>query len=359
MPFSDTSRAIWNDIERSESYLVSCMYEEAASLASSALRDIRPRHNSFVEAGEEAQFNDILESSGMVLVQSLKELGRTQAILNELSMLFGSVTSIPIEVLLTGVCFQIKDGPCLGTREFLEEFLSKWRFMDGRFYVLSGAESDVHYTEGSGGHFVLAVDKYLEVAEIYAVSLLGMVSGELSHAISWVEKAELPEEKQQDLLRKLHSLYSSKALESSEIVVPLPANEDETRSSSLKEKNVSEGSPEISKSSYKFKGKNEMKQTVLKLSQQKFPCLWWFRTFTLKYGNHQLVISNGKIVLSCLIILLYYVFQRKQAMLKRILRRRALSMKKALVDFWQLAFSYQVNPLAAVQPVPSANRLRQ
>ena len=52
------------------------MYEEAASLASSALRDIRPRHNSFVEAGEEAQFNDILESSGMVLVQSLKELGR-------------------------------------------------------------------------------------------------------------------------------------------------------------------------------------------------------------------------------------------------------------------------------------------
>lgn len=34
----------------------------------------------------------------------------------------------------------------------------------------------------------------------------------------------------------------------------------------------------------------------------------------------------------------------------------ALSVKKALVDLWQLAFSYQVNPLAAVQPVPTATR---
>ena len=34
--------------------------------------------------------------------------------------------------------------------------------------------------------------------------------------------------------------------------------------------------------------------------------------------------------------------------------RHAQYMKKAVVDLWQLAFSYQVNPLAAAQPLPSS-----
>ena len=40
----------------------------------------------------------------------------------------------------------------------------------------------------------------------------------------------------------------------------------------------------------------------------------------------------------------------------RIALRQAVSAKKALVDAWQLAFSVQVNPLAAVQPLPAAPR---
>lgn len=36
-----------------------------------------------------------------------------------------------------------------------------------------------------------------------------------------------------------------------------------------------------------------------------------------------------------------------------------MSMKNALVDLWQLAFSYQVNPLAAVQPLAAAARAGQ
>ncbi|XP_015059909.1 protein APEM9-like isoform X2 [Solanum pennellii] len=45
-----------------------------------------------------------------------------------------------------------------------------------------------------------------------------------------------------------------------------------------------------------------------------------------------------------------------QVFLTGIVKRQASSTKKALVDFWQLAFSYQVNPLAAVQPLPPATR---
>lgn len=51
------------------------MYEEAASLASSILKRLR-NDNEGIEAGEDVEFYDMLESTGMVLVQSLKELGR-------------------------------------------------------------------------------------------------------------------------------------------------------------------------------------------------------------------------------------------------------------------------------------------
>ena len=89
------------------------------------------------------------------------------------------------------------EGPCLGTREFLEEFLSKWRFVDQLYYVLDSAQSKMDYMEGYGGHFMLGVDKYLEVVEVFVVTLLGMVPRDLDHAISWVEKAAIPEEKRQ------------------------------------------------------------------------------------------------------------------------------------------------------------------
>ena len=51
------------------------MFEEAASLASSILKHLCT-DNKDTEAGDEIELYDMLESSGMVLVQSLKELGR-------------------------------------------------------------------------------------------------------------------------------------------------------------------------------------------------------------------------------------------------------------------------------------------
>ncbi|KAF7153872.1 hypothetical protein RHSIM_Rhsim01G0109900 [Rhododendron simsii] len=315
MAISGSNLAIWEEIERSESYLVSCMYEEAASTASSVLSDLC--NNKSAEVGEEAPLNDMLESAGMVLVQSLKELGRTQDVLNELLLLFGSVTTIPVQVILAGVCFQISEGPCTGSREFLEEFLGKWRFVDGQYYVLATADSNVGCVEGAGGHFVLHVDEYLEVVEAYVVTL-AMVLKDVGHAISWVEQAELPEEKRQEILRRLHSLYSPKRTGSSQCsIVTLPEDESEPHSSSIKEQYTSRRSPEALKTPYPSKGNTDMKEVILKLSQQRVSCFWWFRTVTLKFGNGQVLISNGKIVLGCLMILMYYILRRKQATVKR------------------------------------------
>jgi len=65
------------DVATSCSYLVCLMYEEAATLASSILKRLcEDKDNKGVEAGEDAGFHDMLESTGMVLVQSLKGLGR-------------------------------------------------------------------------------------------------------------------------------------------------------------------------------------------------------------------------------------------------------------------------------------------
>ncbi|KAF5958913.1 hypothetical protein HYC85_006138 [Camellia sinensis] len=158
------------------------------------------------------------------------------------------------------------------------------------------------YMEGSGGSALLGGDKYLEVVQVYVVTLLGMVVGDIDHAICWVEKATLPEEKGQNLLRRLNSLFSQGPCIITRFRLALPGDKRETHSS-LIQQNTSEGPPEALKTSYPFKGKNDMKLVILKLSQR-VPCFWWVCTITFKFGNGQLVISNGKIVFGCLMILI-------------------------------------------------------
>ncbi|KAG4132365.1 hypothetical protein ERO13_D08G027550v2 [Gossypium hirsutum] len=64
--------------------------------------------------------------------------------------------------------------------------------------------------------------------------------------------------------------------------------------------------------------------------------------------------AEGKILIGCLVLLVYYILGRKGVSLQRIVKRQALFVKKCLVYLWELAFSYQVNPLAAIQPLSAA-----
>ncbi|XP_031254432.1 protein APEM9 [Pistacia vera] len=349
--FAPTPHSIWEEIEQSESYLVSSMYDEAASLSSSILNRLRDNYNVSNQT-----LYDMMESAGMVFVQSLKELGRASDIMTELKQLFVSVTHVPVQVLLTGACLQISEESYVGVREFLEDFLSKWSYEDEKHYIVIDAEKKVDATEGCDGHSVLGIDQYSEVAEMYAVTLLGTVLNDVDLAISWIEKASLPEEKRQVLLRRLHSRYSLKATDVSQGSSLLSEDFHEVHSSSLKKLNVSERSSKALNANYLPSGENVTKQALLKFSRQTYPCFLWFRAITLKFGNVRMVISNWNVAFGCLIVLAYYLFRRKQASMKRTVGRRLLSVRKALVDLWQLAFSYQVNPLAAVQPLPAATR---
>ncbi|KAL5979387.1 hypothetical protein ACLOJK_019285 [Asimina triloba] len=89
-------------------------------------------------------------------------------------------------------CFQLSEGYSSGLQEIFEEFLCKWKYVDRKGYVLENRRP--HATADEGYSF-LAVEKYLEVSEVYIFTLLRAALGDIDLAISWVEKAELPEEK--------------------------------------------------------------------------------------------------------------------------------------------------------------------
>ncbi|KAH1160898.1 hypothetical protein AAZX31_01G001500 [Glycine max] len=322
------------------------MYEEAAELASSVLERLRHGHHDIDR--------DMLESSAMVLLQAFNQLPtKTPDILNQLKLHFVSLKAIPTLVLLTGACFQIAQGSesaLASVQQFLHDFLNGWSLEHSQYSsVITEAAS-----RDQSPRFILPVDEYLQVVELYALTLLATVQKDVDLAISWVENASLPEENRQGLLRSLHSMHSSKStILSQSSFQQSPTNSNEAYP--LKEQSVSEGLPKALKSNEKYRSK----EAVTKLSERIEACFWCFRGINLKIGTTKFVITSGKIMLGCLILFIYYVFRKKQATLNRIVRRQAMAVKRALVDLWQLAFSYQVNPLAAVQPLSAATRQGQ
>ncbi|KAF9663015.1 hypothetical protein SADUNF_Sadunf18G0114300 [Salix dunnii] len=69
-------------------------------------------------------------------------------------------------------------------------------FSGWKYHVLVGTEANVDVQEGFDGRYLLEVDKYMEVVDVYALTLLGTTLKHLDSAISWVEKAALPKNKQ-------------------------------------------------------------------------------------------------------------------------------------------------------------------
>ncbi|VFQ95440.1 unnamed protein product [Cuscuta campestris] len=352
--FNSAIHPFWEDIERAESYLVCCMYDEAASCSHSVLKsllEIINSNNNNIHNHEIAECNDelvdMLESAGMAFVQSLNQLGRISEILKELKMLFGSVTAIPAHVFYTGACLQIPGFISSDFQDILEEYLSKWEYMDGNYYASGRLGVDITHVKGFNKQIVLGVDEYLEVVDLYVINILGRVMKNVDLAVSWVEKASLPSEKQQILLRLLHSMNTSDLDSSSQPTASLllQIHEYPNQSDSMKEENPSSANDL----------ENNTKETIMKMYKNRAP-FWLFRTITLKFGNAQFVISNGNIFLCCLPLIFFYMMRRKPD-LKSTFRKHAWYVKKALTDLLELAFSYQVNPLAGVQSLPLAAAL--
>ncbi|KAG6430225.1 hypothetical protein SASPL_108288 [Salvia splendens] len=297
-------------------YLVCCLFDEAASLSSSVLKQLLINN-------QVSEF-DMLESAGMVLVQSMKQLTRTSEILKDFKLLFGSLNLIPVQVFVTGVCFQLSEGLSTIAQGYLEEFVNSWTYVDDKYHPV------------------------LEAVELYVVTLLATTLKDTNLAISWVEKAVLPIEKRQVLLRRLQSMSSSMTSSSQTSIYKPEFLKDQTPYNAHQKDNAP-GFPTHEQN-------NTAKAEILKLSRNRVPYFSWFPTFSVKLGNVQLSIPSGKFLLASLLLIMFYITRKKQAMLKRFLVKYALSLRKAFLDLWQLAFSYQVNPLAAVQTLPNSTR---
>lgn len=116
----------------------------------------------------------------------------------------------------------------------------------------------------------------------------------------------------------LHSLHPPKAKLSLGSLSNSLVDDHEAHCSSSKEVILSEGHLKGLKPQHPpTNGEKDRRTTVLNLSKRMDSCFWWYRSITLKLGNTRVVISNGKIMLGCLIFLVYYIFRRKRATLKR------------------------------------------
>ncbi|OAY70589.1 hypothetical protein ACMD2_26440 [Ananas comosus] len=91
---------IWKQIDDAERCLVGNMFEDAAALASSIVRNIQTAQLEHVV--DDIQLVEMTEAAGMVLIQSLKELGRISQLFVELKEVYGSVAAIPVQIFLTG-----------------------------------------------------------------------------------------------------------------------------------------------------------------------------------------------------------------------------------------------------------------
>ncbi|XP_010693711.1 protein APEM9 isoform X2 [Beta vulgaris subsp. vulgaris] len=317
-PSSALDSVTWEEIDLAESYLVSGMFEEAAALASSISTRLCDYRHTYSE--DEILWHNMMESSVMVLVQAWRETG--------------------------SACVQLSGGHPSRVRDFLEDFLARWQFNNEKDHVSVRPNVRKNDVVLSAKRSTLEVDQYLKVVEFYA-TLLGMVLNDVDHALSWVEQAQLPEEARQDLLRRLVSLNSLKSSSSLGAVSVSMDEEPECHPLSLKEVKQSDKTMTVLST--------QCHNSVVDTKHS----IWISLQNMTQKTCHSVIASKGKIFIGCLIFLICYFIRKKRETIKRVVLRRVLSMKQALTDLWKLAFSYQVNPLAAVQPLPtSANRSR-
>ncbi|KAI0518884.1 hypothetical protein KFK09_006321 [Dendrobium nobile] len=342
---------IWDEIDLSERYMVCGLFNEACSLASSQIQNLR---TSF-EPIPEIELSGMMESAGMVFVQSLRELGRTAELFAELKVLFGSVEAIPIQVFLTGTCMQISEGTTTNLTIIFEEFFKKWRYVDNDHYVFPKEDQSFSKCPWQSA---LDSEKYLEVAELFAMVLLGRVLGQPELAISWIEKSDLPEDKRQDMLRRLHSIYLA-ANSSSSISSATVQNAEEIGETSSQAEfhgKSTNSSNHMNGHGSKVASSKVMNPSIKFLTHRSSP-FWWFSTVRVKLGGIHLVLPRGRIILVGLVMAFAsYFFQRKASELRKFAWRQIFFIQRALIDAWQLAFSVQVNPLAAVQQISAAPR---
>ncbi|KAI5066250.1 hypothetical protein GOP47_0018874 [Adiantum capillus-veneris] len=358
-------------------YLVSSQFNEAAELSSTVLRKLvvtwESVEHSMHTGIDDNNMEGIMEAAGMVLVQAYHESGRTGLIFKDLETIFGCTAKVPSSVLLAGVSLQISARLYLKAQLFLESFLKHWACTRA---------SQQFCTLNPGGHnhkcFRLNSERYNKIVDIYCVQVLAKGLGRLDLALQWVEEADVPSERKQDMHEKLDKFESSRGrkeeTETSLVCYPdkvtstIPESGEYISGSQVSEGVEAKSGTGFSKQAIKtFDSHSSSLKSIFLFSPFMDVMSRWMTHSSIVYSNYNsrwkilpTIVSENKLSFGgAAAVFLTIAIYRQRLRLSRLFggfgRTLQLVLRAiftSLYDFWQLAFNVQLNPLAAVQPLP-------
>ncbi|XP_024385322.1 protein APEM9 [Physcomitrium patens] len=360
---------IWNKIELAERFLVSAMYQDAASTATTILQTLsclmhlsdheescgsdREDITEDAEVGK-SEHEEMLECAGMVLLQSYRAIGRVGEFFDSLKALNVGVAEWPPFLVEIGACLQVADGAFPAARAALEEFLA-FRSM------------------------CLLEEAYAEIVELYVIKVLAEGLQETEHALDWVKRASLTQDRRSVLLKKiqlqieqakfaevvlkpiaestssLNSGTPTAVLESIHIKEPVKDMETEESSDPRCQLNTCKAADDSSISSKSMALLKKLNVSEGFFSLKTLLELAFARVSAATSAWHPLSSEHleGNVLRFGALVALFF-FLRHFPTWRRFIGKAINSFGVGIRDFWQLAFSVQINPLAAVNPISAA-----
>jgi hypothetical protein len=343
---------LWNEIDLAERYLVSAMNEDAASTATTVLQTLstlmHSPHSSGM-CGEEveevgkSEHEEMLECAGMVLLQSYRAIGRVGEFFDILEKLNVGVAEWPLILLETGACLQISDGAYPAARAALEEFLA------------------VQST-------CLSEEKYAQVVELLVIKVLVKGLQEIESAMNWVERANLTEETRLVILKKIQVQMERMKASSEPVSVEVPSPtlevktfeekspgiKDESKEVVLEAGNDTADAPGTGDDEPSMRSKSLALLKRFKVSEGFFSLKTLVELALARLSAASSNLEGRALRFGALAALFLFVFLRHRHSLRRLVGKSFSAVRVGLSDLWQLAFSVQINPLAAVHPIAAA-----
>lgn len=377
MELSSPLSMAMEQIDLAERFLLSSQFDEASALSSSVLLELmRP---GILQDSEPDAIHDMIESAGMVLIQAYSETGRSSKIFEVLEPIFGCVAEVPLSIFLAGVCLQMSAGLFSDARMAIESFLQDWTSTPMR------EESCVLKLTGKRNHepVYLKLETYMEVVEIYCIQVLAKGLKNVDLAQKWVTEADISADKKQGIREKLEKISSIPETKDGAVSISQYKVSEtkfsnfysDTATTSL----LSETGKQIDEVGMQKRTRKEADSQVLSRSIHLFfPVVGFlsrlmhsssvdYPLYASRWHKVLAVVSQRKAILggAASFFLLCAIYKQRHNLtrlfrsLNTLLRDLLHTIRVGFVDFWQLAFNVQLNPLAAVQPLPASHHIRR
>ncbi|KAH7289655.1 hypothetical protein KP509_30G013100 [Ceratopteris richardii] len=321
---------------------------------------------------DELAVQDMIDAAGMVLLQVYSESGRSSLIFKDVEAIFGSIAKLPPSIFWAGMCLQISARCYSEAQLSIETFLKERTYSTLEYlYFHAFKPASRHY----GKSFGLSPERYVQIIDLYCVEVLAKGLGKLSDALQRVAETDLPAGNKQDIIKKLNKLAVSmdRPADTSLSGYPEKTSRDTSEYQKYFSKSRVSGSEEINSDATsskevirRFDSDSSLKNIFL-LS----PIMDYFSGWMSSSSMNRSGVPRWKMAIVTLkqrklqfggaaVIFIMIAIYRRRYQLSRLFHnlgkagRLVLSaIFISLRELWDVAFSVQVNPLAAVQPLPS------